>query len=99
MAVAGALFDDATEAGTAAHVVRSHGDDGVVRQQQQHCGSGASRLHCLTPPSSSGMSGWIGVQLSSFHDAVSSAAAATALVAAWLVDENQLECVTPARIG
>merc|ERR1712070_371903 len=33
---------------------------------------GASRLRCLTPPSSSGVSGWVGVQLSSFHGAVSS---------------------------
>ena len=32
---------------------------------------GASRLRCLTPPSS-GVSGWVGVQLSSFHGALSS---------------------------
>ena len=33
---------------------------------------GASRLRCLTPPSSNGVSGWVGVQLSSFHGALSS---------------------------
>ena len=33
---------------------------------------GASRLRCLTPPSSGGVSGWVGVQLSSFHGALSS---------------------------
>ena len=32
---------------------------------------GASRLRCLTP-SSGGVSGWVGVQLSSFHGALSS---------------------------
>ena len=35
-------------------------------------GGGASRLRCLTPPSSDGVSGWVGVQLSSFHGALSS---------------------------
>merc|ERR1711938_119010 len=30
---------------------------------------GASRLRCLTPPSSGGVSGWVGVQLSSFYGA------------------------------
>ena len=33
---------------------------------------GASRLRCLTPASSGGVSGWVGVQLSSFHGALSS---------------------------
>ncbi|MED6306906.1 MAG: IPT/TIG domain-containing protein, partial [Planctomycetota bacterium] len=33
---------------------------------------GASRLRCLTPPSSGGVSGWVGVQLSSFYGALSS---------------------------
>ena len=33
---------------------------------------GASRLRCVTPSSSKGASGWVGVQLSSFHGAVSS---------------------------
>ena len=33
---------------------------------------GASRLRCVTPPSSGGVSGWVGVQLSSFHGALSS---------------------------
>merc|ERR1739841_396401 len=33
---------------------------------------GASRLRCLTPPSSGDVSGWVGVQLSSFHGALSS---------------------------
>merc|ERR1711965_175680 len=35
-------------------------------------GGGASRLRCLTPPSSGGVSGWVGVQLSSFYGALSS---------------------------
>ena len=49
---------------------------------------GASRLRCVTPSSSKGASGWVGVQLSSFHGAVSSGgsfyyhAALTASVAA-----------------
>merc|ERR1739841_340876 len=49
---------------------------------------GASRLRCLTPPSMEGVSGWVGVQLSSFHGALSSGgsfyyhAALTASVAA-----------------
>ena len=33
---------------------------------------GASRLRCLTPASGGGVSGWVGVQLSSFHGALSS---------------------------
>ncbi|MEC7725094.1 MAG: IPT/TIG domain-containing protein, partial [Planctomycetota bacterium] len=33
---------------------------------------GASRLRCLTPPSSGLVSGWVGVQLSSFNGALSS---------------------------
>merc|ERR1739841_442685 len=33
---------------------------------------GASRLRCVTPPSVGGVSGWVGVQLSSFHGALSS---------------------------
>ena len=33
---------------------------------------GASRLRCLTPPSGRAVSGWVGVQLSSFHGALSS---------------------------
>ena len=33
---------------------------------------GASRLRCLTPPSGGSVSGWVGVQLSSFHGALSS---------------------------
>ena len=33
---------------------------------------GASRLRCLTPPSGGDVSGWVGVQLSSFHGALSS---------------------------
>ena len=33
---------------------------------------GASRLRCVTPASSGGVSGWVGVQLSSFHGALSS---------------------------
>ena len=33
---------------------------------------GASRLRCLTPPSGGDASGWVGVQLSSFHGALSS---------------------------
>jgi hypothetical protein len=52
---------------------------------------GASRQRCLTPPSSGGVSGWVGVQLSSFsgtlssggsfyyHTALSASAAAPAL--------------------
>ena len=35
-------------------------------------GGGASRLRCLTPVSSSSVSGWVGVQLSSFYGALSS---------------------------
>ena len=33
---------------------------------------GASRLRCVTPPSGGDVSGWVGVQLSSFHGTVSS---------------------------